>query len=76
MSKIKSVAELVREVEEARENLELKQQAASFADKAETGALNRFNAATKALDARLAEIKKAAPRGTDWNQQGRRIVVP
>ena len=35
----------------------------------ETAALNRLNAAQKAFDAALAEIRKAAPARSDWQQR-------
>lgn len=41
---------------------------AEMARRDETAALNRLNAAQKGFDAALAEIRKAAPARSDWQQ--------
>lgn len=51
-----------------REYREL-EQAASFASNRATDALNKLNQAQKAMDAALAELRKKAPRSTDWHEQ-------
>lgn len=44
---------------------------ANQARRFETDAVNRLNAAQKAVSTKLAEMQRGAPRDTDWAEQRR-----
>lgn len=56
----------VKAVLAARANLEAAEAAESLAGHGKCACLNDYNAACKDLDAAMAELRKASPRGTDW----------
>lgn len=62
---------LLDELAEATENLHHAARRASLARAEETDATNRLNAAQKAVDAQMAELRAKAPRGSDWADRGR-----
>ena len=59
--------DLVIDVASARSVLIEAEKQTSVSRAAETTARNRYNDATKALDAAMADLRKLAPRGTDWS---------
>lgn len=65
-----AIATLTLEVENAARALEEARGEESRAASAACTAVNNYNAATKALDAALAKLRAAAPRGSDWADQG------
>lgn len=62
-------AALALNVSEAQERLATARRAAAVARNEETTALNDLNSAQKALDAAYAELRKDAPRESDWGAQ-------
>jgi len=59
-----SVAALAK----ANDNLRHMQELTNKARREETDALNRVNEAQRLFDALVAELKKSAPRDTDWRR--------
>lgn len=69
MSKISpTFAELEKELADATTASASAEQAESLARVRATDARNRVNAAQRAVDMRVAEMKKAAPAGSDWSK--------
>lgn len=69
MSKISpTFAELEKELADATTASASAEQAESLARRTATDAHNRLNAAQRAVDMRVAEMKKAAPAGSDWSK--------
>jgi chemotaxis regulatin CheY-phosphate phosphatase CheZ len=62
------LANAVADIARAQDNLERVAQLASEACKRETEALNEVNKAQKHFDALVAEVKKSAPRDTNWRR--------
>jgi hypothetical protein len=58
----------LKELNDAVESHARAKSAASQARSEEIAALNRLNAAQKAVDAWYADLKKAADRETDWKK--------
>jgi len=58
--------EAIEELETASALLMKCQAATSTARNAETTAINRVNEAQKRVDTLIADMKKAAPQGSDW----------
>jgi len=71
MSDERSLGDLEREYKEAREAWEAANLHLSYANSAETSALNALNEITKTIDRRLAEMRKEAPRSADWHREGK-----
>lgn len=65
------LANAVAAVASAQDHLARMTQLVSEARNKETDALNRVNEAQRHFDALVAEVKKSAPRDTDW----RRLVT-
>lgn len=63
---------LVATVEQATKDLEKASAATAQARSAETGCLNRLNAAQKALDEAIAKLRQEAHRDSDWRAKARR----
>lgn len=68
MSKLE---ELENAVAKATDALREAEQVASAARSEETDCLNRLNQAQKAFDAYVQEIRKVAPRSSDWRRAER-----
>lgn len=68
-------ADLLAELQLAQAHHEEMTRAEAVARSNECTARNRVNAAQKAIDAAMAELKKAAPRDSDWAQQARPRLV-
>jgi hypothetical protein len=66
-----TLLELVRELNEATARLDMARANLAHANREETAAINRYNAATKAIDKYHATLRQKAPRGTDWCDQQR-----
>lgn len=72
-----SIEQLVANLNEAQSTLRRAQGAVSQAQNAESDALNACNKAQKSLDEHLAQLRKDAPRGTDWHRiQNPGVRVP
>lgn len=69
------IGDLETAVETARIHLIEAQEAERVARSEECDCLNRYNTATKALDAALAVKRKGAPYGSDWAESARRVTV-
>lgn len=63
--------ELLNELAAASESLAIAASRAADASREKTTAINRLNAAQKAVDAKLAEMRKNAPQESDWADRGR-----
>ena len=64
------ITRLARDVELATgEYIEAKEES-SAASSRTTAAINKLNQVQKSFDAALAELRKGAPRGSDWGQRG------
>lgn len=64
-------ADLIAELQLAQAHHEDLVRAEAMARSNECVARNRVNAAQKAIDAAMADLKKAAPRDSDWAQERR-----
>ena len=62
----KTLADLACDVAKATTALADAERETSFARSRETSARNDLNAAQRAFDAAVAEVRKAAPRDSDW----------
>jgi hypothetical protein len=67
----KTLDELVKDLQLAKESYESAQQRERFARNETTSCLNRLNAAQKAVDARMQTLRKHAPRDSDWARETR-----
>lgn len=65
----KSISELHQAVVSATEAHQSAQSRASIARNEETDARNRLNEAQKAFDAAVAEMRKQAPRDSEWKRE-------
>lgn len=65
----KTIPQLYADVEATRLDLVAAKDKEELARRETTGATNRFNTATKALDAALTEERKKAPWGSEWHAQ-------
>lgn len=65
----KSLGALERELKDAVAAHTEAAGATGIARRAETAALNRLNEAQKAFDARVAELRAAAPWDSDWGNK-------
>lgn len=63
------IQELVRDVILFRETYENRREGAQVARMLETTACNDLMAAEKALDAKIKELKDAAPPGSHWHNE-------
>lgn len=70
----KSLADLILELQKAKDALGKARQTESFARSETTAATNRYNNLTKEIDAMMAEMKKKAPRDTDWRNEKKRGI--
>jgi hypothetical protein len=61
---------LVSDLADAAKAREEAERAESLARSVSTDALNRLNAAQRAFDAAVAEMKKKAPRDSNWQRDG------
>lgn len=68
----RTLGELERELAQAAEKHAQLCKETSMARNRETDALNRLNQIQKAIDARVAELRKGAPRESDWKAAERR----
>ena len=64
-----TVEQLTQEIIEAQQRYESAKQETSFARSTECAALNSLNSAQKKLDTKLAELRKSAPRDSDWGRE-------
>ena len=71
MNDERSLGDLEREYVEAKEAWEAASIQSSYANSAETSALNAVNEITKTIDRRLAEMRKEAPRMADWHREAK-----
>ena len=62
------LANAVAAVATAQDNLHRMTEIANAARREETDARNRVNEAQRYFDALVAELKKSAPRDTDWRR--------
>lgn len=62
---------LLEEMEHSRDHYIDTKKREEAARSQATAALNKMNTIQKEIDAAIAEIKKNAPRGTDWAEAGR-----
>lgn len=69
MSKKPTITRLERELREAADEYARAANATSFAQSRECVALNALNRAQAALDEAVAELKKNAPRDSDWSRR-------
>lgn len=65
----KTITDLHNDIVHAAQAHQSAQQRASIARNEETDALNRLNQAQKAFDAAIAELKKQAPRDSEWKRE-------
>jgi hypothetical protein len=65
---VKTLVDLAEAVEEARFAYDEAKRQASYARNDECGALNRLNAAQKAFDAAVEELRQKSPRDSDWRR--------
>ena len=71
----RSMAELEKELEDANAALVEARKVDAAANSARCSAVNRVNRAQAAIERTLAEMRKLAPRDTDWaRQQGRPVA--
>ena len=70
MTTSKSLEELVQEVTISAATFAEAQRVASKARVAESTCLNRLNSAQKEIDERILDLRKSAPRGSDWGARG------
>lgn len=63
--------ELLNTLAAATERLEHATRRENEASREKTQAINDLNAAQKAVDAKLAEMRKKAPQESDWADRGR-----
>ncbi|WP_217577363.1 hypothetical protein [Mesorhizobium sp. GbtcB19] len=75
MANVKSLAEAEKDLLAAKTAYEEAERKASWARSAETDALNGLNAAQKAFDAVLAEVRKSMPGASDWRATAGRSVA-
>ena len=61
-----SLADLEKALNAATEHFRSTSARAAAVRREETDATNRMNDAQKAFDARIDEMRKAAPQGSDW----------
>lgn len=66
-----SIGDLEQRVKAAKERLEEATATTEAARREETDRLNAYNEACKEFDAAVAELRKQAPRETDWQRGGR-----
>lgn len=69
MSVGKTLADLAHEYETAKAAYDEAERATSVARSNECGCLNRLNAAQKAWDAYVEDLKTKAPRDSDWKRR-------
>jgi len=62
------LANAVAEVARAQDHLRHMSDRVALARRDETDALNKANEAQRFFDALVAEVKKSAPRDTDWRR--------
>lgn len=62
------LANAVAALAQANDNLRHMQDLTQRAWREETDAINRVNEAQRLFDALVAEVKKSAPRDTDWKR--------
>lgn len=65
----KSIGDLAKEVALLRESYAAAEQRESFARNEATDTLNKLNEAQKAFDQAAAELRKNAPRRSDWHSR-------
>ena len=70
------IAKLLKELEEAKQELEQAARQMSAARSIECSATNRLNAVQKAIDKWYAEQKASASWGTDWHSHRNRESSP
>lgn len=63
--------ELLKTLAEATESLRIATQRADDARREQINAVNHLNGVQKAVDAKLDEMRKKAPQGSDWADRGR-----
>lgn len=64
-----SFSDLLAEHAKALSEFENAQRSLQTAHSRETAALNKLNAAQRALDAAMDDIRKHAPRQSDWKRE-------
>jgi hypothetical protein len=64
---MKTLQELTQELDDADQALQAAQLRSGHARREETEATNRLNEAQKAFDARVSEMRKTSPHGSDWH---------
>lgn len=62
------LANAVAAVASAQDQLRIMRDRLALAQREETDAINKVNEAQKLFDALVAEVKKSAPRDTDWKR--------
>lgn len=74
----KQLDQAICEFANATDQLDAKRRLLSEARTAETAAMNRVNEAQKKIDELYAELKKLAPRDSDWGVRsiGRAVATP
>ena len=65
----RTITELLAEVDAATEQHALAEHAMAAARSASTSAINRVNAAQRALDAALCALRTKAPGNLEWSQE-------
>lgn len=70
LARDEKIEDLLKAQREAALAYEAAEQRESLACSECTDALNRLNAAQRAVDAALAEIRKTAPHRSDWRSRG------
>ncbi len=63
----KNIPDLLADEAAARQQLKDAEQAESIARSASTAARNRLNAAQKAIDEAMRDLRKSSPRESDWH---------
>lgn len=76
MSAKRSLSELERDLHSAGEALKSAELRVSMARNEETTARNRVNELQREIVARIDELKKAAPRDTEWRRDRGVPVTP
>lgn len=71
MAEESTIAELHEQLLRLQQQYDECKKHESIASSATCSALNNLNGAQKAFDAAVAEIKKAAPRDSDWKRAER-----
>lgn len=66
--------ELLKELDAANNELTSASARASVANGDESRARNRVNEIQKKIDAELAEMRKTAPRDTEWKRERERVI--